>query len=100
MSLPEFKKLFFVTFIATLYLVSQKIEVAREEKRTILDPHWNRGMSYFKIGWRWIRKSFLKGYDIIKEFCLDPAPNFEPAISSKKQFESKKSIKNFPYDYS
>jgi len=99
-SLPELKKLFFVTSIATLYLVSQGIEVAREGKRTMVDPHWNRGMSYFKIGWRWIRKALLRGYDMIKEFCLDLALNFEPAISSKKQFESKKSIKFFAYDYS
>lgn len=99
-SLEDLKKLFFVTSIATLYMVSQGIEVAREGKRTMVDPHWNRGLSYFKIGWRWIKKSLVKGYGIIKEFFLDPDLHFEPAISSRRQFESKKSIKFFAYDYS
>jgi hypothetical protein len=40
---------------ATLYLVSTGTAVVTLGLRTHIDTHWHRGLSYFQIGWRYIR---------------------------------------------
>ncbi len=39
----------------TLYLVSTGTAMATLNLRSYVDTHWNRGLSHFQIGWRWIR---------------------------------------------
>ena len=38
---------------ATLYLISIGTVVAQQGLRRLVDTHWNRGLSYFQIGWRY-----------------------------------------------
>jgi hypothetical protein len=42
-----------------LFLVLQGLQVSTSGKRRLVDPHWNRGMSYLKLGWNWIRLAKL-----------------------------------------
>jgi len=76
-----------VVAIATLYLVTQGIEVVKEGKRRVVDSHWFRGMSYLKIGWAWIRRALagVKECVIITCVRLIGGADPEPARASKKE---------------
>ena len=71
--------------MTTLYLVSQGVEVVRQGKRRFVDPHWFRGSSYLKIGWKWIKLAINRGYEIITKVLLSSESDPEPAIASKRQ---------------
>jgi len=43
-------RLYLVIAVATLFLVSQGVDVVEKGQRCRVDPHWNRGLSYLKIG--------------------------------------------------
>jgi len=45
-SAAEVERLCMVLAVATLYLVSQGVEVVRKAKRRYVAPHWFRGSSY------------------------------------------------------
>jgi hypothetical protein len=45
------ERLFLVLAVATLHLTSVEVGVVRRKLRQWLDTHWDRGMSYLKIGW-------------------------------------------------
>ena len=49
-------------------------------------------MSYFKIGWQWLRQQFHKGWPKINWFWLDPSADPEPAIASRKKANQKKRV--------
>jgi hypothetical protein len=40
-----------VLAIATVYLTLQGTAVVAQGKRRWVDPHWERGNSYLRIGW-------------------------------------------------
>ena len=91
--------------VATLFLVSQGTEVVKKGYRRWVDPHWFRGLSYLKIGWRWVKQASVKGYRLIKRFSLcggaDPDParasrNYKPATSIASDFHEHYEI--FPLD--
>ncbi len=44
-----------VMALKTLFLVLQATHVVASGQRQWVDLHWQRGMSYFKLGWNWIR---------------------------------------------
>jgi len=69
----------------TLYLVSQGVKVVREKKRRWVDPHWYRGLSYLKIGWRYVKRALACGWRLMDRFFLPPGEDPEPAIASKRQ---------------
>ncbi|MEN8129386.1 MAG: transposase [Pseudomonadota bacterium] len=73
-----------VLAIATLFLISQGTEVVKKGRRRCVDPHWFRGLSYLKIGWRWVRQASVKGYRLIRRFSLCGNTDPEPARSSRK----------------
>jgi hypothetical protein len=88
-------RLCLVLAVATLFLVSQGTEVVKKGRRRWVDPHWFRGSSYLKIGWRWVKQAGTKGYRLIKRFCLcggaDPDPvrsshHYKPASSIASDF--------------
>lgn len=78
-------RLCFILAISTLYLVSQGVVVSQQGHRHLVDPHWFRGSSYFKIGWRWIKRALVQGWDLITFLLLSPHPDPEPAMASLKQ---------------
>ena len=50
-----------------------------------VDTHWDRGMSYLKIGWSWLRQQFRRGWPVLPPFWLDAEPDPEPAVASRRQ---------------
>jgi len=76
-------RLFLVLAIATLHFTCVGCEVVKRKTRRWVDTHWDRGMSYFKIGWNWLRQQFRKDWPVLPPFELDPEPDPEPAIASR-----------------
>lgn len=76
------ERLCMVIAVATLYLVSQGVEVVRKGKRRLVDSHWFRGSSYLKIGWRWVKTALTKGWRLCSKLCLVGGRDPEPAIAS------------------
>ena len=70
---------------ATLYLVGTGTAVVALGLRHVVDTHWQRGLSYFQIGWRWIRHALAHSEYLLPFFWLEPGPDPFPAIASKSQ---------------
>ena len=70
---------------ATLYLVSTGTAVVLLEIRHQVDTHWNRGLSYFQIGWRWIMHALSNSNFLLPFLFLEPGPDPYPALASKSQ---------------
>ena len=84
-SADALNRLCFVLAITTLYLVSQGTEVVQQSIRRTIDPHWFRGNSYLKIGWKWVHHALSKGLDLISTLRLSGMPDPEPAMASRRQ---------------
>jgi hypothetical protein len=84
-SADALSRLFLVLAVATLFLVCQGTAVVESGKRRWVDAHWYRGNSYLKIGWKWLRRAFVKGYALISQLKLSPLDDPEPAMASRKQ---------------
>jgi hypothetical protein len=83
---PEaLERLFLISAIATLHFSSTGVEVVRAEVRRWVDTHWDRSLSYLKIGWRWLKQQYRRGWQVFATFWLDPAPDPMPAIASCRQ---------------
>jgi hypothetical protein len=74
-----------VLAMSTLYLVSQGTAVVQQGKRRFVDPHWFRGDSYLKIGWKWIIYALTRGYELLSTVSLSSECDPEPAMASEKQ---------------
>jgi hypothetical protein len=65
-------------------------------KRTstaFVDTHWDRGLSYLKLGWRWRQQQYQRGWQAFSPFWLDPAPDPLPALASRRGIlEEKKRV--------
>jgi len=81
-SAADLERLCMVLAVATLYLVSQGVEVVRKDKRRYVDPHWFRGSSYLKIGWNWVKMALTKGWRLCSMLRLIGGIDPEPAIAS------------------
>jgi hypothetical protein len=53
-----------VIALTMLFLVLQGTQVVASGQRRLVDTHWNRGMSYLKLGWNWIRLAITKQWKI------------------------------------
>jgi hypothetical protein len=83
---PEaWERLFLVLAIASLHLTSVGVAVVDDGKRRWVDTHWDRGMSYLKIGWQWVRQQFRKNWPRFAPFFLPDVPDPEIAIASRRQ---------------
>ena len=69
----------------TLYLVSTGTAVVHLGLRQLVDPHWNRGLSYFQIGWRWLEHALANCEKLISRFWLEPGSDPYPVYASKSQ---------------
>lgn len=81
-SAEALERLCMVLAVATLYLVSQGIVVVSKGKRRCVDPHWFRGSSYLKIGWRWVKTALTKGWRLCYKLRLTGVSDPEPVIAS------------------
>lgn len=79
------ERLFLVLAVATLHCTSVGVGVVRHKLRRWVDTHWDRGMSYLKIGWSWLRQQFRRGWPVMPPFWLDPDPDPELAMASRRQ---------------
>lgn len=84
-STEAIEKLLLVLAVANLYLTLKGQEVLETNKRRWVDPHWRRGLSYLKIGWKWVLERGKNIRDLLVKLALDGKPDPEPAIASKKQ---------------
>lgn len=84
-------RLLLVMATATLYLVSMGTAVVEIGQRHLVDPHWFRGLSYFQIGWRWIKRALVWGDHLLSFLWLSSEPDPEPAMAAKPDW-SKPSI--------
>lgn len=77
------ERLYLVVALAILFTTSHGMAVQLKGLRTQVDPHWERGLSYLKIGIRWLKGVLHKSRDL-----LDPVPLFSqdtlPCFASKK----------------
>lgn len=71
---------------ATIYLVSTGTAIVEMEKRHLVDAHWERGLSYLQIGWRWVKRALHLGERLLNRIWLSSEPDPEPAMASRKQF--------------
>jgi hypothetical protein len=72
-----------VVALAILFATSQGMAVQISGLRTRVDPHWKRGLSYLKIGLRWLKGVFHKGRDLLSPIpLLGKAP--QPCFASNK----------------
>jgi hypothetical protein len=84
-SATALERLCLVLAITTLYLVSQGTEVVKQGQRRWVDPHWFRGQSYLKIGWKWVSLALSRGYKLVTCLHVSPEADPEPAMASKRQ---------------
>jgi len=77
------ERLYLVVALALLFATAHGMIVQLKGLRTQVDPHWERGLSYLKIGIRWLKGVLNKGRDL-----FSPAPLFsqdiQPCFASKK----------------
>jgi hypothetical protein len=78
-------RLFLIIAVATLHFTCVGAEVVRRKWRRWIDSHWDRGMSYLKIGWKWLRQQHRRRWPVLPPFQLNPGPDPEPAIASRQQ---------------
>ena len=67
--------------MALLYATTTGLTVQMTGLRTTVDPHWRRGLSYLKIGLRYLRGVINKGRKLLIPTPLrsrDPEPCFNP----------------------
>jgi len=73
------KRLDLIAAVALLYATTTGLTVQIAGLRTTVDPHWRRGLSYLKIGLRYLRGVINKGRKLLIPTPLrsrDPEPCF------------------------
>ena len=55
------ERLYLVVALALLFATSHGMTVQLKGLRSQVDPHWERGLSYLKIGIRWLKGVLYKG---------------------------------------
>lgn len=84
-SAPTLSRLCFVMAVATLLLTVQGQQVVATGKRRWVDAHWQRGNSYLRIGWNWLKGVLHQGWRLFLTISLNGCADPEPASASKKQ---------------
>ena len=89
------ERLIMVISVAILYLVSCGIEVEREGKRREIDGHWDRGMSYMKIGWGWVKSRISRGEGLWEKICLKGIEDKEPCMGGRRDRQRRELLYSF-----
>ena len=77
------ERLYLVVALALLFSTMHGMTVELKGLRTQVDPHWERGLSYLKIGLRWLKGILHKGRDLFEPNPL-LSQNFLPCFASSK----------------
>jgi hypothetical protein len=78
-----------VLALTPLSLVSQGTDVMKHGQRRWVDPHWFRGQSSLKIGWKWVERALSRGDDLITRLPLSAEADPEPAMASRRQAQTR-----------
>jgi len=73
----KLERLLVVFAVAMLMLVSEGTGWVEQGRRRTVDPHWQRGLSYLKIGWRALNYALSRGAAVLRTVCLLPGPDPE-----------------------
>lgn len=82
------ERLYLVVALALLFATCYGMTVQLKGLRQKVDPHWKRGISYLKIGIRWLKGVLHKGRNLLSPEALlpqDPQPCF-PSKKAKKHY--------------
>jgi hypothetical protein len=88
-------RLYTVIAVATLFLVSQGVDVVKRGIRREIDPHWKRGLSYLKIGLRYVASASVRGYQFIKKIVLPSIADPEPVRLCYRELSGHSRIDQF-----
>jgi hypothetical protein len=88
-------RLYTVIAVATLFLVSQGVDVVKRGIRREIDPHWKRGLSYLKIGLRYVASASVRGYQFIKKIVLPSIADPEPVRLRYRELSDHSRIDQF-----
>jgi hypothetical protein len=76
---PALDALLLVLAVGTLLLHSEGTATVEAGERQTIDPHWQRGWSYFRIGWNALRSALSRGKAVFEQLRLssghDPCPS-------------------------
>ncbi|WP_407542627.1 hypothetical protein Q0M94_21105 (plasmid) [Deinococcus radiomollis] len=72
------ERLVLVTSTATLLLVSEGLQMVEQGLRRVVDSHWQRGLSYLKIGLRAVKHALGRGQAVLARLGLHGGADPEP----------------------
>lgn len=75
---PSLGRLVMILALATLFLVSKGVETVDQGLRRTVDPHWERGLSYLKIGLRAMQWALSRGKSVFTRLSLQGGPDPDP----------------------
>ncbi|MEY4530970.1 MAG: hypothetical protein RLZZ156_1691 [Deinococcota bacterium] len=84
-SADTLNRLMLVLCLAMLFLVAEGTRVVLCGFRRMVDCHWQRGLSYLQLGWRFIARALTLGLPFLVSLALHPGDDPEP-IPIKKLF--------------
>lgn len=89
-SADALERLYLVVAVAVLLATTTGMAVQVEGLRQRVDPHWKRGLSYLKIGLRWLQGVIHKGRQLLTPLPLlsrDPQPCFASKKAERLYYE-------------
>lgn len=78
------ERLVLVLSVATLLLVSEGLHVVQQGDRRRIDPHWQRGLSYLKLGLRAVQYALSRGQAVFTRLTLLGDPDPKSPTTSKR----------------
>ncbi len=90
-STKALERLYLVVALALLFATTQGMAAQIQGLRTQVDPHWKRGLSYLKIGLRWLKGVVNKGRTLFSPIPLltqDPQPCFASKKAKKRYYHA------------
>ena len=88
------ERLYLIVAIALLFATCHGMTLQLKGLRTQVDPHWKRGLSYLKIGLRWLKGVLHKGRDLFFPNIL-LSQDIQPCFASlrEQQINNRSQIK-------
>ena len=77
------ERLYLIVALALLFATCHGMTLQLKGLRTQVDPHWKRGLSYLKIGLRWLKGVLHKGRDLFFPTAL-LSQDIQPCFASRK----------------
>lgn len=77
------ERLYLIVALALLFATCHGMALQLKGLRTQVDPHWKRGLSYLKIGLRWLKGVLSKGRSLFSATTLF-SQDVQPCFASRK----------------